>query len=357
MDDDDDYGYFDSLAGERGDTTLRGIRTTTTSDDVGWTFMGDGGQIDAQCSESFIDNLIDNHDGRELVERSFSTQFLRAFATTPPHFRAARGGRGGHRLRQNRNDTPDSKTSRDAYWKDSKPVYKEEKWQDVQAMLPILPPDTEIVSIKHTCLKQMYERLKNASGEWQNKLALFVNKTESFVPSLKKQATIVTDQFDDYGNVMYDYNGLECYDGMYDYVEIGNTANWTADERRNSKWFKISMTIDPRNINPGEIDVEPDRFPIRKVVPIWIPAPQNPMNRTLPPWCTKARTYMNPEAFLTDAHGAGYEWVPHFKKASAAAADPEPFDKILREIRSSIIASHFQIFGFDGVQRHQVPSK
>ena len=257
---------------------------------------------------------------------SYSDNPLTA-ATTPPNFRTRLSG-----TRRN-NHPANSSTHRATYWAQGRPVLKEEKWNNITAMLPTLPPRTEKKEIKHVCLKQLGSRISSARGNHTDKKELLISKVEHLHPAAKVEAELVTAEFNTYSSNIYEYTAVECYDAMYEYIALGTHNNFTPEERTHIKWFKVAMQITPRFINTGSLQVEANLFQEQTTLSIFIQAPSNE-NGSLIAEITKANSVINP-TLLQGIYSLGnHPWVPRMKKSHQdAVADAETFQHKLKNIR------------------------
>jgi len=386
--DNDDISYFDSLSGERGGTPLRGIRTPTSSDSQSLrAFFGQAGHVsdvgnenlhhyearvqypmtamtmlgrsnddgmtdygtgipsvfhtpvrnDQEHAAAYLANTaaFNGNDARNEITRDdviaqgdpayYDTPFTAA--ATPPNFRTRHTG-------TRRNTHPANfSNNRATYWAQGRPVLKEEKWNNITAMLPTLPPRTEKKEIKHVCLKQLGSRISSARGNHTDKKELLISKVEHLHPAVKVEAELVTAEFNTYSSNIYEYTAVECYDAMYEYIALGNQNNFTPEERSHIKWFKVAMQITPRFINTGSLQVEANLFQEQTTLSIFIQAPLNE-NGNLVAEITKANSVINP-TLLQGVYSLGdHPWVPRMKKSHQdAVADAETFQHKLKNIR------------------------
>lgn len=386
MDDDDydDSSYFDSLSGEGGGTPLHGIRTPTSSDSR--AFFGRTGHVGDVKNENIHhydtrvphpmtamtllgrtnDDSMDTYDpGRPSVFHSLILNYQEqaatcldgaaaytgnyssndntgdaaiapgdpayygapfTAATSPPNFRTRNTG-------TRRNTHPANSNDRATYWAQGRPVLKEEKWNNITAMLPTLPPRTEKKEIKHVCLKQLGSRISSARGNHTDKKELLISKVEYLHPAAKVEAELVTAEFKNYSSNIYEYTAAECYDTMYEYIELGNNNNFTPEERLHIKWFKVAMQITPRFINTGSLQVDAHQFQEQTAISIFIQAPLNE-DGSLVAEITKANSVID-STLLQGIYLLGdHPWVPRMKKSHQdAVADVETFQHKLKNIR------------------------
>ena len=116
---------------------------------------------------------------------------------------------------------------------------------------------------------------------------------------------------------------------MYEYVELSEQQEFTKQERREIKWFKIAMEVAPRNLDTGDVKIRPEKLQAQTTMSIFIQAPLT--RGSVDNLITKVNSVENPHQ-LPPAYKRIQAWEPRMKN-SDAIADVETFQKKLKAIR------------------------
>jgi hypothetical protein len=176
-------------------------------------------------------------------------QVTRAFATMPPPFSDRNRYRAAATTKNSCFHTVDELTpgvlTRDQYWVNNHPALISTMWATLTAHLPIIPPATETTEIKNIIFNSYTQRLQDADSEWMDKTSLFLSSFEELVRAASLEADAVIADFNNYGLDVFEFESNECYNNMYEQVNIGAGINFTNAERASIKWFKSALNVAP----------------------------------------------------------------------------------------------------------------
>jgi hypothetical protein len=266
-----------------------------------------------------------------------------AFATTPPDFNGGTGNRS-YRTRSSNNRTGDTQSSRfrnqqeyndprEKYWKNNHSVSKHEDWGSLVGQFPTIAPIGEHVTVKNAIFNTLAERVEINSGNWPDKTEFFMGKFEDIVPAAKLQANMAIEQLDDIRTDAFAFGDMELLDASLALLPRGNAnAEFSQAARDRTRYIRFTLTVRPRLINPGVMDVDPATFPAPTSTTVYVRALMD--HGSLAPGITKNLLDTTPKLlvfFYTQAHT---EFDISIKYRSDAAPDQEKYAKWLRDVKS-----------------------
>jgi hypothetical protein len=259
-----------------------------------------------------------------------------AFAAAPPEFvadivprprtRANCNDSQGSRFRNHDDDDP-----RDRYWKKNHTVNSKEKWGTLRGLFPhITPSITELVKIKNTIYNLFIAKVVTARGDWKDKTECFLAKFEDIVPAASLQGDMTIADIGDTETPAFAFSDFELLDANLTALTRGNAPDFPQASRDRARFLRFTLTVHPRLINPGVLDIDPLEFPSQQTTTVYIRALL--FNGTLTGVIAKAMLDKTPQKSLAFYAQAKVEFDICVKTCSDAAPDPENYEQWIREI-------------------------
>jgi hypothetical protein len=308
----DDYSYLDSLGGRQ--MSSRGNHARDSP------------------------NEEENEDNRFSNRRvSFETD-PRAMAATPPSFRTR-----SNTIRQgSRSNTPAN--SRDSYWKNNHPVNVQKDWSSIRIHLPQIAPIAEATKIKNAIFTSLDNKLSAAEGDWKDKTELLAALFEDTVPAATMQANIAISDMDSYLAPVYTFSDMEILDSTFRALNVGNALDYPAASRQRARFFRFTLTVNPRLTNTRDLDLDTTSFPSQVTTTAYARMLTD-NNGEMHPVITKQLAENTPKLLYTIYEAQAQEFVIAQKHYLSAAPDPDKQKKWLAEIKgegkiSSVDTAH-----------------
>jgi hypothetical protein len=100
------------------------------------------------------------------------------------------------------------------------------------------------------------------SGTWADKTEFFMAKFEDIVPAAKLQANMAIEDLDDIRTDVVSFADMETLDASLAVIPRGNpNIDFTQPVRDRTRYLGFTITVSPRLIDPGEMEVDPQTFP------------------------------------------------------------------------------------------------
>jgi hypothetical protein len=271
----------------------------------------------------------------DRFDRQVDGGYGMAFAATPPEFGNRTRTRSSN-SRDTRFDTrTDTKSSGDArtnYWKNNHAVLVQEEWGTIRAKFPVIPPITEIVNIKNSVYNSFVTKVESARGDWKDRTEFFLAKFEEIVPSASLQTEMAIRDLDNVNSNVFTFSDMEILDTNMATLGRGPGADFPVATRQRTRFLKFTITVHPRNINPGAIDLDPQVFPLPTATTVYVRALLE--NGHLAPGLSKQLMEMTPKLVLAFYLNTGTEFDICIKERYDAAPDPEKYETWIKAIKA-----------------------
>jgi hypothetical protein len=151
---------------------------------------------------------------------------------------------------------------------------KKVEWNTVRAQLPVVAPSTEQVRVKNTIFNALTNKLEQCEGDWTDKSELFASLFTDIVPAAAMQATFAITDMDSYSTDVFTFNDMELLDSNFRVLETGhpNAADYPPATRNNVRYFKFTLTVSPREIDPGDLSNDVQLFPTPATTTVYVRA-------------------------------------------------------------------------------------
>ena len=256
------------------------------------------------------------------------------FAATPPDFVARRNRTSDPRTARNQRFDSRDEDPRNSYWKNNHCVNLQREWGTIRGQFPVLPPITELKKIKNTIFNLFTKKLTTATGEWKDKTEFFLAEFEDTVPAASIQADMATADLTDMNTAPFDFSDIEILDANLDVLPRGTTADFAANTRTRARFIRLTLTIQPRLINPGVLDIDAQLFPNPSATTVYVRLLLQ--HGTLHAGINKFLLDNSPKLLIALYHQAGQEFDLCIKSRYDAAPDPERYDKWLMEVKAKV---------------------
>jgi hypothetical protein len=104
-------------------------------------------------------------------------------------------------------------------------------------------------------------------------------KFEDIVPAAKLQANMAIENLDDIGTDVFAFADMQILDASLTVIPRGNAADFPPIARERTRYLCFTLTVSPRLIKPGAMDVAPQTFPAPTSTTVYVRAPLEWMAR------------------------------------------------------------------------------
>jgi hypothetical protein len=306
---------------------------TNTQQPTGSTMDDDDEYLDS-LRRGRLESLRGNLPGDNNQNLSYrQVEGGMAFAAVPPDF----NNRMRTRSSSNRDDTKGSRfqnkgdeSPRDRYWKNNHPVSETVTWGTIQGNFPIIPPITEIVAIKNAVYNSFVSKVEETGTKWKDRSEFFISKFEDIVPTASLTPDMAIRELQNIDAEVFAFSDVEILDANLAPIAGGAGIDFPALARARTRYLRFTITVHPRNINTGAIDIDQHFFPLPQATVVYVRALL--VNGALAPIITKAVLETNPKFLVFLYAQAHTEFDICIKDRYDAAPDPEKYQSWLREV-------------------------
>jgi hypothetical protein len=123
------------------------------------------------------------------------------------------------------------------------------------------PPIAETVKIKNAVYNSFVAKLESARGDWKDKTEFLIAKFEDIVPSASLQTNMAIRDLDLVNSNAFSFSDVEILDTNV-LQSRGNGVDFPPAARYCTHFLHFTLTVHPRNINCGAINLVPQAFPL-----------------------------------------------------------------------------------------------
>jgi hypothetical protein len=223
--------------------------------------------------------------------------------------------------------------TRDNYWKNNHPVNIQKDWSSIRIHLPQIAPIWETTKIKNAIFTSLDNKLKTAEGDWKDKTELLATLFEDTVPAAAMQANIAISDMDSYLSPVYSISDMEILDSTFRPLNLGNGIDYPAASRQRARFFRFTLTVNPRLANTRDLNLDTTSFPSQVTTTAYARMLVD-HNGEIHPAITKQLAESTPNLLYAIYENQGLEFVISQKNYLSAAPNPDTQKKWLTEIKA-----------------------
>ena len=150
--------------------------------------------------------------------------------------------------------------------------------------------------VKNTVFNALKNKLDTCEGTWTDKAELFASTFTDIVPAAALEATVAIRDLQDYSTTVFTFSNIKLVDSNFRPLPPGVGADWPVRTHADVRFFKLTLTADPRNINPGALDIDPALFPTHTATTVFLRALR--INNGVHPQVTKILLEQTPKMLI-----------------------------------------------------------